>query len=32
VIGPGQTFSIHQWRASITVGITFQPEFAYIAK
>jgi hypothetical protein len=31
-IGPGQTWSLHQWRASITVGITQEAEFLYIEK
>lgn len=29
---PGATFSLHQWRASITVGITFDVELGYILK
>ncbi len=31
-IGPGQSFTIHQWRASITVGITFEVEFGFVEK
>jgi hypothetical protein len=31
-IGPGQSFVIHQWRAAITVGITFEVEFGFIEK
>ena len=31
-IGPQQSFLIHQWRASITVGITFGVEFGFTAK
>lgn len=31
-IGPGQTFLIHQWRAAITVGITFEVEFGFVEK
>jgi hypothetical protein len=32
VIGPGQTFVLHQWRGAITVGITFDVEFGYVEK
>lgn len=31
-IGPGQSFVIHQWRAAITVGITFEVELGFIEK
>lgn len=31
-IGPGQTFVLHQWRAAITVGITFEAEFGFVEK
>lgn len=31
-IAPGATFSLHQWRASITIGITFDVELGYILK
>lgn len=31
-IGPGHSFVIHQWRASITVGITFGVEFGFLVK
>lgn len=31
-IGPQQSFVIHQWRAAITVGITFEVEFGYVEK
>mgnify|MGYP001597421384 CR=1 FL=1 len=31
-IGPGQSFLIHQWRASQSTGPTFEVEFAYYEK
>lgn len=31
-IAPGQSFVLHQWRSSITVGITFGVEFGFVAK
>ena len=31
-IGPGQTYVLHYWRASITVGITFEANFQYIER
>jgi hypothetical protein len=32
VIGPGCSFLLYQWRASITVGITFDVELGYVEK
>jgi len=32
VIGPGNSFVLHQWRAAITVGITFEVELGLVAK
>lgn len=31
-IGPGHSLVLHQWRAAITVGITFEVEFGYVEK
>ncbi len=31
-IAPGSSWAIHQWRASITVGITFDVEFGFVVK
>lgn len=32
VIAPGHNFVVHQWRASISTGITFGVEFGFVAK
>lgn len=31
-IAPGASFLLHQWRASITVGVTFDVELGYVLK
>jgi len=31
-VAPGTTYMLHQWRASITVGVTFDVELAFVEK